>query len=469
MKKKLSIVLLSLAMAFNTCSLVGYADGGISVILNGETLVFDVQPQLIDNRTMVPLRKIFEAMGAVVDWNNDTQTVTATKGNERVIATINSKNVYINGETKTLDVPPMVIDDRTLVPVRFVAEAFGANVDWNEATQTVVIGTKQSQPEISLTTNSLTTYKEYSHFGIKYKVPIEWKDPAVNGDNVYYYPVDGMITVQTTGDTNGKLDENAFWQMLNGISKGVENYQLLSTDKTTLSNNLDAYVAEITGIISNHSMNIKLVCFQKGKSVIVLMCGDFGNSLKNRQQFDNMIKTISISNDNTIINEGAIIDDDKKSHNQVEYDFSSTTGIESYLYENYKTLNSVIGEWDFTFDVREASKYRSSDFVIEVGYDLGMMIDLEYGTNDYTESEIKQADGQLKEFMKRMAEDLMDKIPDKKIEGSYHYSYYKYPNLKMDLVVIDKYSWANFDTDSKSSKASTFRWLPNDDGYRVID
>ena len=142
MKKKLSIVLLSLAMTFNTCSLVGYADGGISVTLNGEALTFDVPPQLIDNRTMVPLRKIFEAMGAVVDWNNETQTVTATKGNERVIATINSKNVYINGETKTLDVPPMVIDDRTLVPVRFVAEAFGANVDWNEATQTVVIGTK---------------------------------------------------------------------------------------------------------------------------------------------------------------------------------------------------------------------------------------------------------------------------------------------------------------------------------------
>lgn len=142
MKKKLSIVLLSLAMAFNTCSLVGYADNGISVTLNGEALTFDVQPQLIDNRTMVPLRKIFEAMGAIVDWNNNTQTVTATKGNEKVIATINNKDVYINGETKTLDVPPMVIDDRTLIPVRFVAEAFGANVDWNEATQTVIIRTK---------------------------------------------------------------------------------------------------------------------------------------------------------------------------------------------------------------------------------------------------------------------------------------------------------------------------------------
>ena len=142
MKKKISMVLLSLVMVFNTCAIVGYADGDISVTLNGEVLTFDVPPQLIDNRTMVPLRKIFEAMGAIVDWNNDTRTVTATKGDERVIATIDSKNVYISGETKTLDVPPMVVNDRTLVPVRFVAEAFGANVNWDEGTRTVVIGTK---------------------------------------------------------------------------------------------------------------------------------------------------------------------------------------------------------------------------------------------------------------------------------------------------------------------------------------
>ena len=141
MKKKLSVGLLSLIVAFNTYLFIGHADGGIRVTLNGETLTFDVPPQLIDNRTMVPLRKIFEAMGAVVDWNNDSQTVTATKGNERVIATINSKNVYISGDTKTLDVPPMVVDGRTLVPVRFVAESFGANVTWDEGTRTVIINT----------------------------------------------------------------------------------------------------------------------------------------------------------------------------------------------------------------------------------------------------------------------------------------------------------------------------------------
>lgn len=466
MKKKVIITLLSLTMMFNTFTFAGYADAGISVTLNGETLAFDVQPQLIDNRTMVPLRKIFEAMGAVVDWDDNTQTVTATKGNERVIATINSKNVYISGETKTLDVPPMVINDRTLVPVRFVAEAFGANVDWDEITQTVVIGTDdltKKQTEALSSIVGSTTYKGYSHFGIKYKVPAEWKEPTVNGDNVYYYPADGMITVQTTGDINGKLDENAFREMLNGISGGIENYQLLSTDKTALSNNMEAYTAEFTGIISNRSINMKLVCFQKNKSVIVLMCADFETSLKNRQQFDDMIKTISVSDDNTVGNDG------KKTLDQVEYDFSSTTGIESYLYEKYATLNSDIGEFRFNFYVSD-SGYNSEDFSIDIkanGPDLGLLF--EYDTvvlGKYSDSEIENGKKQLKNFIKTLATDLIDKMPNKKLTGSYHDSYYRYPNIKMDRIIENYCTWANYDRGNDSAKVSTFRWLNNLDGRK---
>lgn len=145
MKKKILIALMSLGMVFNTCAFTGYADNGITVTLNGDKIEFDVQPQLIDDRTMVPLRKIFEAMGAVVDWNNDTQTVTATKDDKVVTAKINDKNLYINGVAKTLDVPPMIVDGRTLVPARFVAESFGANVDWVDSTQTVVISSKWTE------------------------------------------------------------------------------------------------------------------------------------------------------------------------------------------------------------------------------------------------------------------------------------------------------------------------------------
>lgn len=185
MKKKLSIVLLSLVMAFNTCGIVGYANDGITVTLNGDKIDFDVQPQLINDRTMVPLRKIFEAMGAYVDWYGDTQTVVATKDDKVVTAKIDDTKLYINDEVKTLDVPPMIIDGRTLVPARFVAESFGANVDWDGATQTVVIMTKWSEGQ------PIPYYSRFSSipdFGLITGVP----GTEVNSDNkgaMYEYDI----------------------------------------------------------------------------------------------------------------------------------------------------------------------------------------------------------------------------------------------------------------------------------------
>ena len=115
------------------------ANSGITVTLNGKALQFDVQPQLINSRTMVPLRAIFEALGATVNWNGDTQTVTSSKGNTSISLTINSSTMYVNGSPITLDSPACIVDGRTLVPVRAISEAYGVNVEWQQATQTVVL------------------------------------------------------------------------------------------------------------------------------------------------------------------------------------------------------------------------------------------------------------------------------------------------------------------------------------------
>jgi len=111
----------------------------ISVTLNGNPIEFDVPPQMIDNRTMVPLRAIFEALGADIDWNGDTQTVTATRGATVVVMQVGNYVITVDGNSLTLDVPPLIIDNRTLVPARAVAESFGVNVEWNSYTQTVVL------------------------------------------------------------------------------------------------------------------------------------------------------------------------------------------------------------------------------------------------------------------------------------------------------------------------------------------
>jgi hypothetical protein len=112
---------------------------GIRVIVNGTTLTFD-QPPIIENgRTLVPLRAIFEALGAQVSWEQSTQRVTAVKGSTTVTLTIGSNALYRNGGEIRLDVPARIVGGRTLVPARAVAESFGSEVSWNESTRTVTI------------------------------------------------------------------------------------------------------------------------------------------------------------------------------------------------------------------------------------------------------------------------------------------------------------------------------------------
>ena len=114
----------------------------ISVRLDGKKVYFDQLPTIVNDRTLVPLRAIFEALNAEVEWNGATRTVTATKGDTVVVLTIDSTTPTVNGETQTLDAPAMIINSRTMVPARFVAQSFGADVDWDGTTRTVIIKTK---------------------------------------------------------------------------------------------------------------------------------------------------------------------------------------------------------------------------------------------------------------------------------------------------------------------------------------
>jgi len=115
--------------------------GPVTVILDGNELDFEVPPRLIGGRAMVPLRMIFEEMGANVDWNPNTETVTATKGDTTVVMRIGSTSPTVNGEVVSLDQPSIIVNGRSLAPLRFVAEAFGGRVVWDSETQRATITT----------------------------------------------------------------------------------------------------------------------------------------------------------------------------------------------------------------------------------------------------------------------------------------------------------------------------------------
>ncbi|MCX7746049.1 MAG: stalk domain-containing protein [Clostridia bacterium] len=112
---------------------------GVKVEVDGKPVIFDVQPVVKSGRTLVPLRSIFEVLGAEVKWNAKTKTITALKGGQKVELTVNSKVAKVNGQQKNLDVPASIIGNRTVVPTRFISESLGAGVNWDTGKKTVVI------------------------------------------------------------------------------------------------------------------------------------------------------------------------------------------------------------------------------------------------------------------------------------------------------------------------------------------
>ena len=112
---------------------------GITVILNGKQLEFDVEPTLINSRTMVPMRVIFEALGAKVDWDGATQTAIGVTKNTTIKITIGKDYLLKNDNIVVLDSPAVVISGRTLVPVRAIAESLDCKVEWYGETQVVEI------------------------------------------------------------------------------------------------------------------------------------------------------------------------------------------------------------------------------------------------------------------------------------------------------------------------------------------
>ncbi|MFX4263706.1 ankyrin repeat domain-containing protein [Pelotomaculum propionicicum] len=142
-------ILISSMIIFIYLIFAGVALASPLVIIDDKIISFDSGQHIIveNDRTLVPFRNIFEAMGADVQWDKDTQTVTAKKG-DITISLIIDGPAYKNGEPIVLDVPAKIIKSRTMVPLRFVGEAFGATVNWDQDFQAVLISTSGTKNKI---------------------------------------------------------------------------------------------------------------------------------------------------------------------------------------------------------------------------------------------------------------------------------------------------------------------------------
>ena len=175
MKKTMMIIL-------SICSLLGLAVSGslaeqINSQLNGRTeIVLEINnsvmtvngtekpidaeataPVIVNGRTLLPVRAVVEEMGGKVAWNADTQTVTLNYGEDEIRLVIDSTTAYLNNTAETLDVAPIIINGRTMLPIRFIAEKFKFAVDWNGDTQRVTITKNQEDAQVPSVPGTVTT------------------------------------------------------------------------------------------------------------------------------------------------------------------------------------------------------------------------------------------------------------------------------------------------------------------------
>ena len=139
--------LLTLIAMMSICG-TAYATN-VNVQLNGNTIDFTdangnkVEAQIVNSRTMVPMRKIFELLGAEIEWNGETKTVLATKGETNIKLQIDNEIAEVKryGKTETiqLDSKPILINNRTRVPLRFISESLNKQVGWDASNQTAII------------------------------------------------------------------------------------------------------------------------------------------------------------------------------------------------------------------------------------------------------------------------------------------------------------------------------------------
>jgi hypothetical protein len=201
--KKLATGIFALFALFGV-SADALAASQIAVVIDGKVQNYGVAPVTINNRTLVPMRGIFESLGAQVLWNGATDTVTATRGTSTVKLTLNQQTAYQNGLAVTLDAAPRLIEDRTMVPIRFVAESLGVEVKWDEATQRVLINSKPATPP-----------------------PVQPGQPAPNYQVIAFpYPINTSLITRKENRSFEKRPETRYFVVHETVSKTTARGQL---------------------------------------------------------------------------------------------------------------------------------------------------------------------------------------------------------------------------------------------------
>ncbi len=133
-------------IAFACVCMPVYAEDDISLVIDNKKIICDVPPVISNSRTLVPARVLFEHFNAKVQWEAELRQVIISLDKKIMIFNIDSTIVYMDGKSITIDVAPVIINDRTLIPIRFVSENLGYDVDWDPDSRTVYVDSPKEEP-----------------------------------------------------------------------------------------------------------------------------------------------------------------------------------------------------------------------------------------------------------------------------------------------------------------------------------
>ncbi|SHK10738.1 Transglutaminase-like superfamily protein [Caminicella sporogenes DSM 14501] len=336
--KKILIVIMIFSIIFSLSFNEIYANKlipeskPIKVKLNDKFLKFDVQPIIYKNRTMVPMRAIFEYLGCLVSWHQKTQTVTAYKDNMYIKLQIGKNVAYKNGKSFILDAQPIIKNSRTLVPLRFIAESLGIIVNWDEENRIVSLSYDDSISKFKTIDNVLYKAVKFKKYGLKLMVPDYFENTPEKPysfkyeDNIQmnidFIKLDKPTTLDDFTENHKKLLLEKFKDKI--IFTGRDKFKV---------NNLNVNAVYLKNSSYNPEIN-QAIYYVYNSKIIYLITFSYKNDANDSQLLDvfyNIVNSIKISN----------LSVDLEEEHYIEYDNFFKLGIhlDTMIYSNMEVKN----------------------------------------------------------------------------------------------------------------------------------
>jgi N-acetylmuramoyl-L-alanine amidase len=246
----LLVLFLTLMVTVTPTAAEAASPAAVTVTVEGRVLATPVPPVIIADRTMVPVRFVSEAVGGQVEWVPEDRKVIVTRGADTVVLVVGKNDALVNGKPVQLEVAPQIVEDRTMVPLRFIAEALGGTVEWNPDTRTVNILRKSS----AITAMSYTNGTVKATVVLTFSEPLLAVTPEATGTTVSFnlYParvsldqperrifdsLAQLLRLQTVGDGRTVRFEARLWST-------PSYHYTLSADGTQLTIELDHTITQ---------------------------------------------------------------------------------------------------------------------------------------------------------------------------------------------------------------------------------